>query len=256
LTRAEHRPESHCRSDGRSTPMNTSEPAKGLDELAAHNGQSAAGDGGKRELQRAPASHRVYVGNLPWSTSWQDLKDHFRQAGEPLYTTVFTDESGRSKGCGIVEFGTKEEAQKAIQTLNDSTIGDTGRMIFVREDREERPPPIARPDFRPRRAGGNLAAAAPSSNASSPPPRESAKGRQVFVGNLPYQMSWQDLKDAFRPAGNVIRADVLLLSNGKSKGQGTVLFETKAEAVKAIELFDNTEIQGRVINVHEDKFAQ
>jgi hypothetical protein len=152
-----------------------------------------------------------------------------------------------------VEFATKEEADKAISTLNDSTIGNTGRLIFVREDREERPharggaggerperPAGAgaggRPPRRPRepREPREPRGDAPAPAAGAPAPGESAKGRQVFVGNLPYHMSWQDLKDAFRPAGNVIRADVLMLPNGKSKGQGTVLFETKAEAQKSI----------------------
>jgi hypothetical protein len=51
---------------------------------------------------------------------------------------------------------------------------------------------------------------------------------------LPYTTSWQDLKDIFRTAGPIVRADVMMLPNGKSKGQGTVLFETKAAAQAAI----------------------
>jgi RNA recognition motif-containing protein len=44
---------------------------------------------------------------------------------------VFTDFSGRSKGCGIVEFDTVEEAQKAIDELNDTEL--EGRKVFIRE---------------------------------------------------------------------------------------------------------------------------
>jgi RNA recognition motif-containing protein len=43
---------------------------------------------------------------------------------------------GRSKGCGIVEFATPDEAQRAITELNDTEL--MGRMVFVREDRESR----------------------------------------------------------------------------------------------------------------------
>jgi RNA recognition motif-containing protein len=46
-----------------------------------------------------------------------------------------------------------------------------------------------------------------------------------------------------------------MLPNGRSKGQGTVLLETKEEATKAIELFDGTEFQGRKLAVHEDRFV-
>jgi hypothetical protein len=162
----------------------------------------------------------------------------------------------RLTSSSIVEFATKEEADKAISLLNDSTIGNTGRLIFVREDREERPhargaagerPERAerpersaggggggRPPRRPREPRGDAPAPAAGAGAPAPASGESVKGRQVFVGNLPYHMSWQDLKDAFRPAGTVVRADILYLANGKSKGQGTVLFETKAEAQKSV----------------------
>lgn len=47
---------------------------------------------------------------------------------------VLEEASGRSKGCGLVEYSTREEAQNAIEQLTNSKLGD--RMIFVREDRE------------------------------------------------------------------------------------------------------------------------
>ncbi len=40
---------------------------------------------------------RVYVGNLSWQTSWQDLKDHMRKAGNVVRADIFLDETGRSK---------------------------------------------------------------------------------------------------------------------------------------------------------------
>lgn len=47
---------------------------------------------------------------------------------------VLEETSGRSKGCGLVEYSTPEEARRAIATLNDSQLD--GRVIFVREDRD------------------------------------------------------------------------------------------------------------------------
>ena len=57
------------------------------------------------------SNSKVYVGNLAWAVSWQDLKDHMRGTGEALnvaHVEVLTDSSGRSKGCAIVEYSTPE----------------------------------------------------------------------------------------------------------------------------------------------------
>merc|ERR1719221_651683 len=81
-------------------------------------------------------SRRVYVGNLAWETTWQDLKDFFRQAGNVVYSNVMKQDGGRSQGCGIVEFETVKEARIAIRHLHDSELD--GRLIFVREDREDK----------------------------------------------------------------------------------------------------------------------
>jgi RNA recognition motif-containing protein len=78
---------------------------------------------------------KLYVNNLPWNVSWQNLKDHFRSAGNVVRADVFTGADGRSKGCGIVEFSTPEEAGHAMQMFNDTMLND--RKIFVREDRED-----------------------------------------------------------------------------------------------------------------------
>ena len=51
---------------------------------------------------------------------------------------------------------------------------------------------------------------------------------------LPYQAGWQDLKDLFRSAGNIIRADINIGADGRPKGSGTVIFETSKDAQQAI----------------------
>lgn len=76
---------------------------------------------------------RVFVGNLAWSTNQQGLKDHFSQCGEIAQADVFTERSGRSRGCGIVEFTSVEMAKNAMIAMNNTELD--GRMIFVREDR-------------------------------------------------------------------------------------------------------------------------
>lgn len=188
----------------------------------------------------APGGHtggkRVYVGNLSWDTRWQGLKDHMREAGNVAHAEVFTESSGRSAGCGIVEFETPEAAENAINTLNDTMLD--GRSIFVRADREE---------GKPRRAFGD--------GEGFSRRRESDRGRKIVVWNLPYHIRWQDLKDLFREYGSVIRADVPQTHDGKSKGMGTVLFETEIEAERAIQEMTGKEVDGRIVDCRLDKYA-
>ena len=64
------------------------------------------------------STNRLYVHNLSWRVSWQDLKDHFRQAGEVIHTKILTEgPGGRSKGCGIVEMASIDEAARAVEML-------------------------------------------------------------------------------------------------------------------------------------------
>ena len=63
-----------------------------------------------------------------------------------------------------------------------------------------------------------------------------------------------NLKDHFREAGNVLRADVVTDPEGKSRGFGTVLFGTTRDAAKAIQLFNESVFGSRTIEVRPDQF--
>lgn len=91
--------------------------------------------GGLQASGDTPVGTSVYVGNLSWATRWQGLKDHMRQAGEVVHAEVFTESSGRSAGCGTVEYDTVDAATRAIATLNETDLD--GRNVFVRVDREQ-----------------------------------------------------------------------------------------------------------------------
>lgn len=172
-------------------------------------------------------SHRCYVGNLSWGTDAAALRDHVEGIlgqGSIKLATVFTERSGRSKGCGVIEFTSAEFAQQAIREVTDTELDN--RPIFVREDREPARPPTT-------------------------------GGRQLFVRNLPYHVSWQELKDHFRAAGvgEVLRADIMRNRDNTSKGVGTVLMATEEGAEAAIAALDNTDLGGRSIAVQLDKYA-
>ena len=80
---------------------------------------------------------RLYVGSLSYQTTEQELADLFGQVGQVVSATVITDrDSGRSKGFGFVEMSNDDEARKAIDQLNGTTLGS--RQIIVNEAREKR----------------------------------------------------------------------------------------------------------------------
>jgi len=77
---------------------------------------------------------KLYVGNLAYSVTSDELEEAFSQAGQVVSATVVSDKlSGQSKGFGFVEMGTAEEAAKAIAILNDTPL--KGRKIKVNEAR-------------------------------------------------------------------------------------------------------------------------
>ena len=82
----------------------------------------------------------IYVGNLPYSTSEDDLRQMFGEYGPVKSANVIKDrDTGNSKGFGFVEMENKADGEKAIQNLNGSSVD--GRNIKVNEarPREERP---------------------------------------------------------------------------------------------------------------------
>ncbi len=75
---------------------------------------------------------KLYVGNLAYSVSNDDLQELFSRAGQVQSVAVITDKfSGQSKGFGFVEMANAEEAAKAIQQFNDTEL--KGRNIKVNE---------------------------------------------------------------------------------------------------------------------------
>ncbi len=83
---------------------------------------------------------KLFVGNLPYETTDQDLVSFFGQAGTVTSASVVINKfNNRSKGFGFVEMASEDEAKKAIETLNGQELG--GRKIIVSEarPREERP---------------------------------------------------------------------------------------------------------------------
>ena len=85
-------------------------------------------------------SRKIYVGNLPWSTTSSDLEAMFAPHGAVRAAEVISDrETGRSRGFGCVEMETDDGLQAAIAALNGHEMN--GRPLTVNEARERTPRP-------------------------------------------------------------------------------------------------------------------
>lgn len=83
---------------------------------------------------------KLYIGNLPYTTTEDDLKNLFADYGSVLSATLITDrDSGRSKGFGFIELEDDAKAQEAITALDKSAMGDRTIFVSVARPREERP---------------------------------------------------------------------------------------------------------------------
>lgn len=82
---------------------------------------------------------KLYVGNLSYSTTEEDLRTLFMQAGSVTSVALIKDrDSGQSKGFAFVEMSNQSEAQKAISMFNGQNLGDRELKVSLARPREER----------------------------------------------------------------------------------------------------------------------
>jgi cold-inducible RNA-binding protein len=85
-------------------------------------------------------SNKLFVGNLSFNTTENDLSDAFGAHGTVVEANLMMDRmSGRPRGFGFVTMGTAEEAQKAIDALNGQQLDGRALTVNVARPREERP---------------------------------------------------------------------------------------------------------------------
>lgn len=81
---------------------------------------------------------KLYVGNLPYSATEEELSTLFGQAGTVTSAAIIKDrETGRSKGFAFIEMSTAEEAQKAINMLHGQMLGGRDLRVSIARPREE-----------------------------------------------------------------------------------------------------------------------
>jgi cold-inducible RNA-binding protein len=84
---------------------------------------------------------RLFVGNLSYQTTENDLQDYFSQAGAVTSANLMLDKAtGRSRGFAFVEFATSEEANKAVEQFHNKEFQGRTLTVNIARPREERAP--------------------------------------------------------------------------------------------------------------------
>ncbi|XP_073959278.1 serine and arginine rich splicing factor B52 isoform X9 [Choristoneura fumiferana] len=198
---------------------------------------------------------RVYVGGLPFGVRDRDLEKFFKGFGRIRDILI-------KNGYGFVEFEDYRDADDAVYELNGKEL--LGERVTVERARgmprgsdrwrsRDQPPPRRAPpshNHPPRRDASVLHARKNPDTDSNyrygPPTRTEYR---LVVENLSSRISWQDLKDYMRQAGEVTYAD----AHKQHRNEGVVEFATHSDMRAAIEKLDGTELNGRRIRLVEDR---
>lgn len=217
----------------------------------------------------------VYAGNLSWSVTDTDLQDFMVSAGDVKSAQVIRYPDGRSKGWGLVEFSNPASAAISINNFNDMDL--MGRKIFIREDREQDggagglPPPGGLTSMGGGRGGGRGGKGEGGGKGGGrkggggkggsrarpplePPAEEPTSGTNLFVGNLPWSTTSQQLREVFSEY-NVKTAEVKAGYDGRSRGYGIVTFDSEEDAATAVTL-GGYNLDGREMLVRFDRTTE
>ncbi|KAL3243252.1 hypothetical protein MRX96_020646 [Rhipicephalus microplus] len=172
---------------------------------------------------------RVYVGRLNYEVRERDLERFFKGFGRIREISI-------KNGFGFVEFDDHRDADDAVYELNGKELlGDRVSVELARGIRRGA-------DYYRSRA----ASRSPPRRRYGPPTRTEY---QLTVENLSSRVSWQDLKDYMRQAGEVTYADAHRLR----RNEGVVEFATYSDMKNALDKLDNTDLSGRRIRLIEEK---
>ncbi|KAK5149977.1 hypothetical protein LTS14_010449 [Recurvomyces mirabilis] len=186
----------------------------------------------------APKNKILYIGNLFFEVSAQQLEAEFARFGTVTNARVVSDQRGLSKGFGYVEFSDQSGADKAVKEL-DQKVFQGRRMAVqyhVQRDRQQ-----GRND---RPAGGMARGGERFDRPANPP------SKTLFIGNMSYQMSDRDLNDLFREIRNVLDVRVAIdRRSGQPRGFAHADFIDVESAEKAKEYLEKKVIYGRTLKI-------
>lgn len=171
---------------------------------------------------------KLFVRNLSWSVTEDELYNLFAEAGDVLSVKIPTRrEDGKPRGFAFVEMNTAEEAQRAIRQFNGTLLSDRDLVVDYQEENRSN-------------IGSNY-------GGNATPPEKNSK---LFIRNVSYGVAERELQALFEQVGTVISVRIPTdRDTGEAKPFAFVEMASVNEAQNAIERLNNTSFQGRELAI-------
>ncbi|NXT67227.1 NUCL protein, partial [Chaetops frenatus] len=185
-------------------------PGKRKKEMA----NKSAPEAKKKKTDGPTSAFSVFVGNLVCTKEFDELKTGLREFFGKKNIEVLDVRIGASKRFGYVDFSSAEDLDKALQM--------NGKKLMGLEIKLEKA----------------------KSKETMKENKKERDARTLFLKNLPYRLTEDEIREVFE---NALEVRIVMNKDGNSKGMAYVEFKTEAEANKALEEKQGTEIEGRAV---------
>ncbi len=192
-------------------------------EYFRFEGDGGRGGGGQRRPRNDPGC-RLFIGGLSRDVSEDELKSKFKDHGKVTDFALMTDDTGTSRGFAFCTFEKKEMADAAIKALDGLRL--KGRKIGVRD------------------------ADAPK---EEKPRRKRPEGARIYVGNLPFKASEDELAALFKDHCDSVHAEWATDRNGRRKAFAFVTIKPESKGDEVAKKLNGVELSGRTLKVELSK---
>lgn len=190
----------------------------------------------ERESQNGQKTNQftnIYVKNLTEDMDTDEkLEKYFTKYGKVLSAKVMSDDTGKSKGFGFVNFEEPSEAEAAVEDLNGKEINKKIVYVGRAQKKSERQAELKKKFEKIKQERLNR-----------------YQGVNLYVKNLDDSITDEDLKKEFIQYGEISSAKVMTDSTGRSKGFGFVCFTCQSDATKAVSEMNNRIIGAKPLYV-------